>query len=281
MLRVALRPLRRAERSLRRASGTLHSLYAPQLPPSSDAAIEAAPRKRVVLYEERDPVPYVQAWEWQKQLVLARSSGPRSAPSPPRHPDDALILLEHEPVYTLGQAAKADYLKFDPLRDRHLVLKVERGGEVTFHGPGQLVGYPILDLTQHRKDLQWYSRAVEEVVIRTLSRFGLRGERIHGLTGVWVEKRKLAAVGIKVSNWVTMHGFSLNVDPDLAAFERIVPCGISDLPVGSMAQFIPGVRTDEVRGVVVESFTEVFDAEIIPSLCPTDDAIQRIAIGRR
>ena len=176
----------------------------------------------------------------------------------------ALMLLEHPPVYTLGQGANPDFLKFDPAQTEWQVCRVERGGEVTYHCPGQLVGYPILNLTHYQKDLHWYLRQLEEVLIRVLAGYGLVGERVAGLTGVWVEGRKVAAIGIKVSRWITMHGFALNVCPDLSGFERIVPCGIVDKPVGSLAQFIPDISLEQVQPQVAQSFAEVFQLEWLP-----------------
>ncbi|MGE5655839.1 MAG: lipoyl(octanoyl) transferase LipB [Actinomycetota bacterium] len=200
-------------------------------------------------------VPYQVAWELQHQLVQER----RDRPELP----DVLILLEHPPVYTLGQGAKLEFLKFDWRASDREVHRIERGGEVTYHCPGQLVGYPILNLRRYRPDLHWYLRQLEEVLIRVLAEFGLRGGRIPGLTGVWVEGRKVAAIGIKVSRWITMHGFALNVCPDLQGFQQIVPCGIPDKPVGSLAEWIPGIRLEQVRPVVAEVFAEVFGVEWI------------------
>lgn len=202
-------------------------------------------------------VPYSQAWEAQQQLVQER----RDNPDLP----DVLILLEHPPVYTLGQGAKLEFLKFDSETAPEL-HRVERGGEVTYHCPGQLVGYPILNLRRHQQDLHWYLRQLEEVLLRVLAVLGLSGERVPGMTGVWVEGRKVAAIGIKVSRWITMHGFALNVCPDLAGFGQIVPCGIPDKPVGSLEQFIPGIEVDRVRAIVLAEFAEVFGVEFIPDV---------------
>jgi len=174
-----------------------------------------------------------------------------------------LILLEHPPVYTLGQGGSADFLKFNPDQEEWQVYRVERGGEVTYHAPGQVVGYPILNLRYYQKDLHWYLRQLEEVLIRTLAEYGLRGERISGLTGIWLRGYKVAAIGIKVSRWVTMHGFALNVCPDLTGFDRIVPCGIPDRPVGSLAQFIQGLDLSQVRQKLISAFAEVFQVELV------------------
>jgi lipoyl(octanoyl) transferase len=202
-------------------------------------------------------VPYEKAWAWQRSLLAARRQQDLE------HPDleDVLILLEHPPVYTLGQGSSTAFLKFEPESHSHLLCRTERGGEVTYHCPGQIVGYPILNLRHYQLDLHWYLRQLEAVIIRVLANYQLPGERISGMTGVWVEGRKVAAIGIKVSRWITMHGFALNVCPDLSGFEQIVPCGIADQPVGSLAQFVPGVEVDRVQQQVIEAFAEMFGVE--------------------
>lgn len=176
---------------------------------------------------------------------------------------DALILLEHWPVYTLGQGADLRFVKFDIHESAIEVHRVERGGEVTYHCPGQLVGYPILNLRFHRQDLHWYLRQLEEVVIQTLGFYGLEGERIPGLTGVWVDGYKVAAIGVKVSRWITMHGFAINVCPDLSGFRLIVPCGIADKPVGSLQQFLPDISVERVQRDLISVFAKVFNVTYI------------------
>ncbi|MHC5939097.1 lipoyl(octanoyl) transferase LipB [Nostoc sp.] len=210
-----------------------------------------------LLYNPEGLMPYLKAHGWQRSLVTERIHDPSL--------DDVLILLEHPPVYTLGQGSNSDFLKFDIDKSQYDVHRVERGGEVTYHCPGQLVGYPILNLQSYRKDLHWYLRQLEEVIIRVLAVYGLQGERIPAFTGVWLEGRKVAAIGIKVSRWITMHGFALNVCPDMTGFERIVPCGISDKPVGSLAEWIPGITCQEVRSDIAQSFAEVFEVELVES----------------
>jgi len=201
-------------------------------------------------------VDYDQAWEAQRQLVRTH----KAAPTP-----DWLLLAEHPPVYTLGQGASLEFLRFDPASPPHPLYRVERGGEVTHHCPGQLVGYPVLQLKRHRPDLHWYLRQLEAVIIQTLAAFDLPGERVPGRTGVWIGQHKLAAIGIKVSRWVTMHGFALNVCPDLSGFEAIVPCGISDGAVGSMAQFCPGLTVAAVEPVLLAAFAQVFSLQLVPA----------------
>jgi len=200
-------------------------------------------------------VSYPDAWDWQKSLLQERVNNFSL--------HDVLILLEHPPVYTLGQGASLDFLKFELDKNEFEVYRVERGGEVTYHCPGQLVGYPILNLRYYRQDLHWYLRQLEEVLIRVLAIYGLKGDRITGLTGVWIDGIKVGAIGIKVSRWVTMHGFALNVCPDLTGFKQIVPCGIADKAVGSMAQWIPDIKLEEVRLQVAEVFAEVFGVEFV------------------
>jgi len=201
-------------------------------------------------------VSYATAWNWQRSHLNRLIQQPDS--------EDLLILLEHPPVYTLGQGATLDFVRFDVERADVEIHRVERGGEVTYHCPGQLVGYPILNLRRYRQDLHWYLRQLEEVLIRALAPFGLRGERIDGLTGVWVDGRKVGAIGIKVSRWVTMHGFSLNVCPDMRGFGAIVPCGIGDRPVGSLADWLPEITVAAVQGAIAQSFSEVFEVALQP-----------------
>jgi lipoyl(octanoyl) transferase len=212
-------------------------------------------RKRICILDNLDLIPYTIAWELQRSHVDRRIANPNL--------EDILILLEHPPVYTLGTGANLGYLKFDPQTSDREVHRIERGGEVTYHCPGQIVGYPILNLRHYQQDLHWYLRQLEEVIIRVLKQYGLNGYREAGLTGVWLEGVKVAAIGIKVRRWITMHGFSLNVCPDLAGFAEIVPCGITDRSVGSLAQFIPEIQIDRVRQEIADAFAEVFKIEFI------------------
>ncbi|MDZ7958123.1 MAG: lipoyl(octanoyl) transferase LipB [Aulosira sp. DedQUE10] len=214
-------------------------------------------RYRCSLYNQ-GLLPYLEALEWQRALMSDRIQNPNL--------DDVLILLEHPPVYTLGQGANREFLKFDLDKTKFDVHRVERGGEVTYHCPGQLVGYPILNLQRYQKDLHWYLRQLEEVLIRVLAVYGLQGERIPAFTGVWVEGRKVAAIGIKVSRWITMHGFALNVCPDMTGFGQIVPCGIADKPVASLAEWFPGITCEEVRSHIALSFAQVFGVELVESV---------------
>lgn len=182
---------------------------------------------------------------------------------------DTLYLVEHDPVLTLGTSTQAEHvlLPEEALRERgYEVVEVGRGGDVTYHGPGQLVGYPILDLKPDRTDLHRYLRDLEEVLIRALSAFDLAAGREPGMTGVWLAEGKVAAIGVRVSSgWITSHGFALNVAPDLDRFGVIIPCGIDGLPVTSMAQVL-GEQPDAVavESAVVESFAEVFGRALPP-----------------
>jgi lipoyl(octanoyl) transferase len=201
------------------------------------------------------PFPYTDALAWQYALMRDRQAG---------EIPDTLLLLEHPPTITLGRGSTEADLRVSEaeLKQRGVAVeRVDRGGEITYHAPGQLVGYPILDLRQHGQDLHRYLRDLEEMIILTLAHYGLKGERIAGLTGVWVNGRKIAAIGIKVSRWVSMHGFALNIDADLTPFRRdFVPCGITDRDVTSLAEQLqercpPRI---EVEAVLLESFAQIF-----------------------
>ena len=209
-------------------------------------------------------VPYQHALDWQRSLVAERKANPDSLKL-----EDLLILVEHPPVYTLGQGSNTNFLNFDPSQADHELVRTERGGEVTYHCLGQLVAYPILNLTYYQKDLHWYLRQLEEVVIQVLAVYGLEGKRIAGMTGVWLDDRKVAAIGIKVSRWITMHGFALNVCPDLSGFEQIIPCGIADKVVGSLEQWIPEIQMAEVREQVAIAFANVFQVQFSPTATET------------
>ncbi|MGB3492888.1 MAG: lipoyl(octanoyl) transferase LipB [Elainellaceae cyanobacterium] len=199
-------------------------------------------------------VDYETAWAWQRSLVAARRTQPDLK--------DMLLLLEHPPVYTLGQGASLDFVKVAPSECNIPIHRIERGGEVTHHAPGQIVGYPILNLRYYRQDLHWYLRQLEDIIIQVLADYGLQGERIEGLTGVWVKGHKVAAIGIKVSRWITMHGFALNVCPDMTGFQNIVPCGIGDRPVGRLVDFAPDIDLLRVQAALLKAFAEIFNLEM-------------------
>ncbi len=200
-------------------------------------------------------VTYERASELQRSLVKGRKEN--------QELPDILLLLEHLPIYTLGTGATLEHLKFELVDPPYPVYRSERGGEVTHHCPGQLVGYPILNLNYYQKDLHWYLRQLEEVIIQLVKTYGLSATRSPGLTGVWLEGYKIAAIGIKVSQWITMHGFALNVTADLTGFTHIVPCGLLNHPVGNLAQFLPEVNIAQVQVDLIKSFEEIFAVECL------------------
>ena len=212
-------------------------------------------KKRHCTLYNRQIVEFSQAWSDQRSLVAERINNPSL--------NDVLLLLEHPPVYTLGTGSTLDFLKFNPQENEHEIHRIERGGEVTYHCPGQLVGYPILNLYHYQQDLHWYLRQLEAVIINTVANYGLDAYRMPNFTGVWLEGRKIAAIGIKVRRWITMHGFALNVCPDLTGFKQIVPCGIDDKPVGSLQEFIPNITVDQIRVDVAQVFASVFQVELV------------------
>ncbi len=206
-------------------------------------------RCRLISYPH--PIPYAEALK--KQYALAEQRGRGEVP-------DTLLLLEHPPTITLGRRTQdTDLLasETDLLAQGITVERVDRGGEITFHGPGQLVGYPVLDLRWHGQDLHQYLRDLEEVIIQTVVAFGLNGKRVPGRTGVWVSDRKIAAIGIKVSRWISLHGFALNISTDLAPFRTLfVPCGIRDKDVTSLGELLGAdvpTRAD-VEAVLLQKF---------------------------
>ena len=211
-----------------------------------------------LLVADLGTLPYAAALDLQRAVARARISGVIG--------EDVLLLVEHPPVITLGRSFKARHLLASPasIAERGVELfEVERGGDVTFHGPGQLVGYPIVDLKRHKRDLHWYLRQVEEALIRALAPLGILGERSAGQTGVWTQGRKLASIGVHARDWVTWHGFALNVTTDLSYFDLMIPCGIADVAMTSIAKELGsaeqlGVRT---RRHVLDGFAAVFGLE--------------------
>jgi lipoate-protein ligase B len=201
-------------------------------------------------------VPYGEALELQRSIAKDRISG--------AIPQDVLLLLEHPPVVTLGRSSKDKHLMASPdFLESHGVelFEVERGGDVTFHGPGQLVGYPIIDLKRHRLDLHWYLRRIEEAIIDTLADYDIPGERNPAYTGVWTRGKKIASIGVHARDWVTWHGFALNVTTDLSFFDLIVPCGIPGVVMTSIARELGAeeVSGQDVRDRVTAKFADVFD----------------------
>jgi lipoyl(octanoyl) transferase len=230
-------------------------------------------------------VPYADALALQRAVARGRISGVFD--------EDLLLLVEHPPVVTLGRSSKQGHLlaSEELLHRRGVELhEVERGGDITFHGPGQLVGYPIIDLKRHRQDLHWFLRQVEEALIRAVAPFGIVGERSAGQTGVWTQGRKLASIGVHARDWVTWHGFALNVTTDLSYFDLMVPCGISGVTMTSVSQELaslgipgpsragyPATEGDlgrSVRQQVAAAFATVFTLEAA-SLDPAE--LERVA----
>ena len=208
--------------------------------------------------------PYQEIWDFQEaflQKVISQKIASRTDPA--IHPDLFLFFVEHDPVFTLGKSGKEDHLLIDQMElrlqgvDYH---KINRGGDITFHGPGQIVGYPIWDLDQIYTDIHRYLREIEEVVILTLRDFGiLDAGRKNGFTGVWVGEEKICAIGVRTSKWVTMHGFALNVNTDLNYFNLIVPCGIQDKSVTSMEKILGHIlNPDDVKASLKQNFEKVF-----------------------
>jgi lipoyl(octanoyl) transferase len=204
-------------------------------------------------------VPYAQALELQRALVEERRA---------HRVGDLLLLVEHPPVITLGvrkEISRLHILATDAtLASRGVeVHETGRGGDVTYHGPGQIVGYPIIDLNPDRLDVHRYVRDLEEVIIRAAGDFDVAGERIKGLSGVWVGNDKLAAIGVRISRWITSHGFALNVTTDLDAFKWIVPCGIEERGVTSLSRLGVQAGQEQVEARLISRFGEVFDARML------------------
>ena len=193
--------------------------------------------------------PYKDVWNLQKKMQLKRLNGDIG---------DVLILVEHDPVYTLGKNANPDHLLQS--RDRSIdVFNIERGGDITFHGPGQLVGYPILDLSNYKKSVSWYMRSLEQLTIDVLYEFKISAKRVEGLTGVWVGDEKIAAQGVRLTKWITMHGFSININTDLSFYDGIIPCGIFNRGVTSMKEILNRTqKMEKVKSLVIDKFNQIF-----------------------
>ena len=192
---------------------------------------------------------YKRTWELQKELQLQRIEN---------NIDDTLLLVEHEPVYTFGKNADENHL-LQNYPENVKLFYTERGGDITFHGPGQIVGYPIMDLHNYKMSISWYMRSLEEVIIRSLDKFGISADRKDSLTGVWVEDEKIAALGVRISRWVTMHGFALNVNTDLAYYDSIIPCGIFDYGITSMKHILGEKQNiSKVKSTLSAVFLDVF-----------------------
>ena len=193
---------------------------------------------------------YQDAWDLQKNIQARRIAG---------NDRDTLLLVEHEPVYTFGKNANQNHL-LQHYPENVQIFNIERGGDITYHGPGQLVGYPILDLHNYKKSISWYMRSLEQVIIDTLDIWGLKALRKEGLTGVWVGDEKIAALGVRISRWVTMHGFALNVNTDLQYYDGIIPCGILEYGVTSMENLLKNkINMDDIKQHLVSCFQNKFN----------------------
>lgn len=192
---------------------------------------------------------YNDTWKLQKKLQSKRILG---------EIEDHLLLVEHPPVFTLGKNASKQHIINN--LEGVSIIQTDRGGNITFHGPGQLVCYPILDLNHYKRSITWYMRELEQLIIDVLGEYGIKASRKKGLTGTWVKNKKIAALGVRISRWVTMHGFSLNINPDLNFYKNIIPCGIKEYGVTSMAKImgneVPSM--DEVKTKMTKHFTKNF-----------------------
>nr|WP_151086944.1 lipoyl(octanoyl) transferase LipB [Hymenobacter baengnokdamensis] len=247
-------------------------------PPTAAAPPSPVPgRQRLIRVQRLGLVPYVPTWELQEQLLadtLAIKAANRQAEARgelPQPTPNHLLFCQHPPTYTLGKSGKPEHLLLDEaalLTHGASFHRINRGGDITFHGPGQLVAYPVLDLENFRPDIHWYLRALEEAVIQTLAAYGLRAGRIAGLTGVWLDweagaanPRKICAMGVRCSRWVTLHGLALNVNTDLRYFGYIVPCGITDKAVTSLqAELGYAVPLAEVQERLLAGLLQQFAA---------------------
>jgi lipoyl(octanoyl) transferase len=216
---------------------------------------------RQLNYCNIDFIDYKEAWDLQKEVLELRLNSKTS---------DVLFLLEHPHTYTLGKIAdKKNLVASQEYLDKNKIsiYEIDRGGDITYHGPGQIVGYPIINLNEWQNDTHKYLRALEEVIIKTCAYYGLNSGRVPKFTGVWLDNRKIAAIGIKVSRWITMHGFAFNINTDLSLFSGIIPCGISDKEVTSLQRELKReIKIDEVKTLLVKNFKEIFNYDEVKFL---------------
>lgn len=206
----------------------------------------------MILFKDLGISSYEKTWDLQKDLQSKRISN---------EINDTVLLVEHEPVYTFGKNANEDHL-LQNYPDDVKVYHIERGGDITFHGPGQLVGYPIIDLHNYKKSVSWYMRTLESLIMDTLQEYEISSSRKEGLAGVWVNDKKIAALGVRMSRWVTMHGFALNVNTDLHYYNGIIPCGIFEYGITSMENELgTELPMDEVKNVLMKHFRLTFQEE--------------------
>lgn len=230
--------------------------------------------KQQIVVKDLGTIGYQAAWDYQEQLlkenVQLKSATPAGRPAPTTH---YLLFCEHPPVYTIGKSGHMENLLISEkqLQEEGIdFVPTNRGGDITFHGPGQVVGYPILDLEHFFTDIGKYLRCLEEVIIRTLAEYGVTGDRSKGETGVWLDPqdktqaRKICAMGVRCSRWVTMHGFALNVNTLMDYFNNIIACGIADKQVASLDKEVGhAVSMEEVKAKLSKHFGEVFEAEMV------------------
>lgn len=206
--------------------------------------------RKSIIVRDLGFMPYKKAWDIQKDMHQKRMDDQIK---------DTLLFVEHSPVYTLGKNANRDNLLTSHPTDAD-VVQIDRGGDITWHGPGQLVGYPIVDLRNYKLNVKSYVHTLEEILIKTLDTFDINASRKAGLIGVWVDDEKIAALGVKISRWITMHGFALNVHPDLSYYKGIIPCGISEYGVTSMENILEDkVEMDTVKTTLTNVFNNVFE----------------------
>lgn len=231
-----------------------------------------------ILFRDLGLIDYKQCWDYQENLfqeVISQKISNRNSPVEEQQTTkNYLLFCEHPHVYTLGKSGDEKNLLLNELQLKEKsaeFYKINRGGDITYHGPGQIVGYPILDLDNFFTDVHKYLRFLEEIIIRTLSEYNLKGERYPGYTGVWLDAsnpakaRKICAMGVRTSRWVTMHGWALNVNSDISYFSNIVPCGINDKAVTSLDKELgKTVDISEVKQKLKKYFSQVFECEIIP-----------------
>lgn len=231
--------------------------------------------KNIVHYRDCGAIAYQQAWDWQEQLladnIAIKLDLPRDTPPQDVPTTHHLLFCEHPHVYTLGKSGKPEHLLIDEEMRQQLGIeyfKINRGGDITYHGPGQITGYPIFDLEKFKPDIHWYLRSVEDAIINYLATYGIEAGRSEGETGVWLgvgtdRPRKICAMGVRLSRWITMHGFAFNVNTDLGYFGHIVPCGIQDKGVTSLAAEL-GHPLDmaQVKADVLYHLAQVFDFEV-------------------
>lgn len=210
--------------------------------------------EKEILYIDAGIIDYQEAWDLQKNLLELRYQNKIA---------DILLLLEHPNTYTLGKVADKNNLLSDQdfLKENKItVYEIDRGGDITFHGPGQIVGYPIINLLNWKRDTHEYLRGLEEVIIRTCDEFGLKSQRNPKYTGVWIDDRKIAAIGIKISRWITMHGFAFNINTDLSLFNGIIPCGIKEKSVTSLSKELNvEVEIKIVKEKLLNNFKQFFE----------------------